>query len=156
MSFDIVGIDFTRNDRPPRHIILTDWEARLVEHCLGRYIEAAVACEDATTGLATSAFGKVTSGKVPETVSLTERATARRREAKIIREMLDPTVGTREIEGKWAGFAFDLAEAVEAADPDMLDRIMLSRGDDDHGVTATAWLGYRRAKDAAKAERATA
>lgn len=54
-----IGIDFTSEQQPSRSVRLTDWEARLVEHCLGLYLAAAEAIDDVTVPLSRSALLKV-------------------------------------------------------------------------------------------------
>lgn len=150
-----IGIDFTVNNKPPRHLILTDWEARLIEACLNRYLEAAIACDDPTLPLAAAALGKVTRGPVPDTVSISERTAARRHEKAIIREVMDPTPRTGFIEQKWAQFAMDLAGALEELAPEALERIRLRSSSDEGVPTAGQWLAYRREKEAARAAERT-
>ena len=88
MTLDI-GIDFTKNTAPPREVVFTDWEARLVEHCLGLYRQAAIALDDVTEPLAASALAAVRNGVLPEESTKHGRASARRREMKAIGRRLD-------------------------------------------------------------------
>ena len=79
MSLDI-GIDFTRNDGPPREVVLTDWELRLVTHCIDLYLDVATRTDDCTAPLARSVMTKLAHAPVAEDVSTKRRRSARRRE----------------------------------------------------------------------------
>lgn len=137
MTLDI-GIDFTSNHLPPRQVTFTDWEARLIEHCLMRYLDAAVEIDDVTVPLATSALSKVRSGQLDDD---TEAAQADRWWET--RDVLYPRE-SRELRG----FAHELAEALDLVAPTVLQGIRLGRTD--AGMPAPEWLRIRRERAAAK------
>ncbi len=86
MGMDI-GVDFTKNDGAPRSVVLTDWEARLVEHCLGLYLAAAVALDDVTVPLAEGALLKVQLGRVVGGSRPSEKAFRKRERARELRRL---------------------------------------------------------------------
>ena len=146
-------IDFTHNTGPARVVIFTDWEARLVDHCLSLYIDAAKVLNDSTLPLALRAHRKVTrEGRA--TLTPDEARSMRRQRGEETRFM-SPEYGERLdlVEKKWADAAMQLAVALEQVDPTVLDRVRFGRHDGGGTITAAEWLVRRRQK---AAERATA
>lgn len=80
-----VDIDFTVNTSPSRLLALTDWEARLVEHCIGFYSEAAITCADPSAPLAAAVLAKVRQRNVPADSTEKSRAIERQDEARAAR-----------------------------------------------------------------------
>lgn len=89
MSLDI-GIDFTVNDKPPREVVLTDWEHRLVVHCIGLYRDVAAELEDCTLPIATSTLKKLAAAEVAE--ASTAKQSRKRARAREMAAVLKPRV----------------------------------------------------------------
>lgn len=142
MSIDI-GIDFTVNTGRPRVFALTDWECRLVEHCLTLYVEAAEACDDITLPLAVSALGKVAGAPASdEGVPRLKRRGLQSREKSGLVDWPDE-------QNRWRLLVAELAERLETAAPERLADLTTIDG----SLPLTEWLAIRRAYAAEKEER---